>query len=460
MSLDSDALRIAAAGIRGVAPAAAVRRTLSRTGRTIRVGSHALTIGSAGRIHLLAVGKAAGAMIDAAATVLGTDHEGLAITPRGYPGPRRGLPVVFGDHPVPGRGSFRAGRALLAYVRATAPTDGVIFLISGGGSAVVESPTASLQASDIVETTQLLLASGAPIGTMNTIRRHLSAIKGGQLALATSARSIATIALSDVVGDPPADIASGPTVGDPSTFEDALQGVRRYRMASQLPRRALRHLTEGCAGRIPETPKPGDPRLRGAHFVLGATNRRALEGAARAAHGLGYRSRVLSTTVTGETQPVARRFATTLVRTSARAPGRKVAILSGGETTVTLGPNPGKGGRNQEFALAAAPILDGATALVLSIGTDGVDGPTDAAGGWVDGATANSALRRHIDLAAALRRHAAYEPLARLGSLVRTGPTGTNVMDLHVGLALTPGRPGTAGNSRPSAAPSNRRRRS
>ncbi len=460
MSLASDARAIALAGIRAVRPDIAVRRVLMCRGPRIRVGTHALRVGPAGRVHLVAMGKAAGAMIDAAAAIVGRNALGLAIPPRGYPAPRSVLPVVYGEHPVPGPGSFRAGRLLLDYVRATDRSDAVLYLISGGGSAVAELPVPPLTRSDLSGTTERLLASGAPIGAMNAIRRHLSAIKGGRLALATTAPSRGTVAISDVVGDSPADIASGPTVADPSTFGDALKVVRRYRLSSRLPPKVLRHLRDGAAGRIPETPKSTERRLRGDAFVLAATNRTALSGAAQAARERGYRPQVLSSPLTGETQPVARRFATRLVRSIAPSRPRKVALLAGGETTVTLGPHPGRGGRNQEFAIAAARVLEGRGALVLSIGTDGIDGPTDAAGGWTDGGTAAMAGRQGIDLTEALRRHAAYDALEGLGRLVRTGPTGTNVMDLHVGLGVRGRGRSTAGSSPQSAAPSSRRRRS
>ena len=460
MTLVSDALAIASAGIRAVDPGRAVRKNLARTAHGFRVGDRPLAPGPGGELRVVAIGKAAAAMVDMAAQIVRGPVSALAATPRGYPSPHREVPVVFGDHPVPRGGSFRAGAAVLEFVRSARPVDAVLFLISGGGSATVEVPAAGLTPSEVRRVTELLLASGAAIGEMNAVRRHLSALKGGRLAEASPARSFATLALSDVVGDPPSDIASGPTVPDPSTFADALRVVRRYRITDRLPSGVLHHLREGARGRVPETPKFSDRRLVRAPFVLAATNRTALDAADREARRRGYASRVLSSRVTGETQPVARKFARTLLRLAARSQGRPLGVLSGGETTVTLGRRSGRGGRNQEFALAAAEEIAGSNALVLSIGTDGVDGPTDAAGGWVDGATVARSRARRIDLAAALRSHASYPALVRLGELVRTGPTGTNVMDLHLGL-WAPSRalsPGTAGSSRPGGAPSSRRR--
>ena len=457
MPLASDALRIARAGIRAVAPRPAVRRTLVLRRGSAYLGGHALPTGPGGRVVVLAIGKAAAAMADAATGVLGPDVEGLVVTPRGYPRPGGGLPVRYGEHPVPGPGSYRAGRELLRVAAATEPRDVAVFLISGGGSAAAEAPAPGLSPVDLTSTTERLLSSGAPIGAMNAIRRHLSAIKGGQLARATVAGRFGTVAISDVVGDPAEDIASGPTVGDPSTYADALRGIRRYQLGARLRPRVLEHLRRGRAGAIAETPKPADRRFRGAPFQVAASNRTAQLAAGAAARRLGYQLRVAARPVVGETQPAARRFAAALVRTPPGRAGR-LALIGGGETTVTLGPRPGRGGRNQEFALAASAILRGLPALVLSIGTDGIDGPTDAAGGWVDGRTYARARAARIDLGEVLLRHAAYDALRALGGLVVTGPTGTNVTDLHVGLRITSVRRGTARSSPPSAAPSSRRR--
>jgi hydroxypyruvate reductase len=458
MTLASDAERIFRAGVAAVAPARAVRANLRRRGTTVRVGTHPLHVGPGGTVRIVAIGKAAGAMGDAAARAVGPSCEAMAVTPRGYPGSRAGVPVLFGEHPVPGPGSFRAGRALLRFVGAAGPDDVLLFLVSGGGSAVAEVPAGAVAPTEFSRTTELLLASGAPIDAMNAVRRHLSQVKGGQLAAATdSPIPFATLALSDVVGDAPEDIASGPTVPDPSTFRDAVTVVRRYRLGRRLPRRVTHHLSEGAQGRLPETPKPGDPRFRAAPFVLIGSNLRAVRAAAHAAWAIGYRAEVVDRPIVGETRPAALRFARRLLGGRPTPPR---ALIAGGETTVTLGPRPGRGGRNQEFALGCARALAGRNALVLSAGTDGIDGPTDAAGGWVDGATENRGPRVGVDIPRALARHAAYDALERLGSLLRTGSTGTNVMDLHVGLVGPAVSRGTAGSAPRGAAPSSRRRRS
>ena len=399
-----------------------------------------------GSVRTVAIGKAAAAMSAAAAEALGERFDGGVAVLRepGAPVPPN-VEVHLGSHPVPTGASFRAGTAVLEFVARLEPLDRVVFLISGGGSSLAEAPAEGIGLSAVRRTTEALLASGAPIQGLNVIRRHLSALKGGRLGAATRAARWVTLAISDVVGDRPEEIASGPTVADPSTFAEARAALEEYRLLDRVPEEVLRHLEDGVAGRHSETVKPGDRRLSGGLFRLVATNRLALEGAAREAAVRGYRSTLTSSHLTGETAPVAREFARKVARLRSRAP---VAVLAGGETTVTLTEHSGRGGRNQEFALAAAPLLDGAAGrLVLSLGTDGVDGPTDAAGGWVDDRTMATARTKGIDVGTQLARHDAYPTLEALGGLVRTGPTGTNVMDLHVGLV----RPVRSSSVRPPA---------
>jgi glycerate 2-kinase len=433
MTLASDARAILRAGVGAADPVRAVRSVVRRRSNGLSVGGHPLVPGRGGQVRVVGLGKAAAAMADAAAALIGPDVTGLVAVPRGYPAPRSAVRVVWGDHPIPSAASLAAGRALLRAVEDADPVDRILFVISGGGSAAAEVPTSPLSIRAVARTTELLLASGAPIQSMNAVRRHLSEVKGGRLGKAAPPRGFATVAISDVVGDSPDDVASGPTVPDPTTFRDALRVVDRWELRTRLPRPVLRHLLGGSRGRSRETPKPNDPAFRGTVFRFGATNRTALRAAAHAAGRLGYTSRLVRSAIVGDSQGAARRFAAELVRGSRRRP---FALLAGGETTVRLGPNPGKGGRNQEFVLAAAAVLAGRPGrLVMSAGSDGIDGPTDAAGGWVDSSTLARAEARGVRIPESLRRHASYDALARLGALLRTGPTGTNVMDLHIGLA-------------------------
>ena len=455
MTLASDARKIFRAGLLAVAPERAVRRNLRRVGRTIRVGGRSLRLPTHGTVRVVAIGKAAGPMADAAVAAVRPVDSAIVVTPHGYPRPRGRFRVVYGEHPVPGRGSFRAGRALLEFVRESGPRDVVLFLISGGGSAVAESPVDPLSPSDISRTTELLLASGAPIGAMNAIRRHLSRIKGGRLAEATGEARFATLTLSDVVGDVPEDIASGPTVADPTTFRDALTAVRKYDLEPRLPRTVVDHLESGGRGRVPETPKPQDARFRAAPFVLVGSNALALRASSRAARALGYRPELVHRPITGDTGSAATRFARRLLE---GAGDTRRALVGGGETTVRLGSRPGRGGRNLEFALRTARGIAGRPAVILSAGTDGIDGPTDAAGGWVDGGSWGRSRALGVDIPAALAHHASYEALERLGALLKTGPTGTNVMDLHIGLIEPMLIPSREGRRRRGGVPSNRRR--
>lgn len=462
MTLASDARAIARAGVREVDPARAVARAVRSRGDSLYLDGLRVEGARPGRVRLVAVGKAASAMYDSAHRALGRfSGGGWAVVHEGYAPPRAPARVLFGEHPVPGAGSFAAGSALLAFVGGLTPDDTLLFLISGGGSALAEAPQPGVDPEDVAEATRTLLASGAPIQSMNAIRRHLSAIKGGRLAAASAAGRSVTLALSDVVGDRPCEIASGPTVPDPTTYRDAEQAVERYRLKERLPASIVRHLREGASGRVPETPKEGDPRLARGRFHLVATNRVAVEAALREARRRGYRSEILSSEIVGETRDVARVLGALLAEVARTAPPSRRCLLSGGETTVTLGPGAGRGGRNQEFALAIAPVIDGLPgAYALSIGTDGIDGPTDAAGGAVDGRTMARARALGRDVEAALERHAAYDALEALGGLVRTGPTGTNVMDLHVLLCARPATSSTGGSSRRGGVRASRRRRS
>jgi hydroxypyruvate reductase/glycerate 2-kinase len=330
-------------------------------------------------------------------------------------------------------------RVMLDLLRAAGPDDLALCLLSGGGSALLPAPADGVTLADKQQVTRLLHACGATIGEMNCVRKHLSAVKGGRLAEAflgdgAAGRSLWTFVLSDVIGDPLDVIASGPTVPDPTTFADARAVLARYDLTDRVPPAVRDRLERGVAGAIPETLKVLPPAARA--VVLG-NNARALAAAGRHAEGLGYRVIDLGAFVEGETRHVATAVAG-VVR-SIRADGRPVAppacVLCGGETTVTLPRGHGRGGRNQEFVLAAAVQLGAGglrDAAVLSGGTDGEDGPTDAAGAVADAGTLARAAALGLDPAASLERHDAYPFFAATGGLLRTGLTGTNVMDVRV----------------------------
>jgi hydroxypyruvate reductase len=325
-------------------------------------------------------------------------------------------------------------QGILDCLRGLAPADLVLVLISGGGSALTPAPVPGVTLEEKQALTKALLACGADIREMNTLRKHISRIKGGQLARAAAPARVVTLILSDIVGDPLDAIASGPTVPDPTTYADALAILDKYKLRAAVPASIRAHLEAGAAGRHPETPKPSDPAFAKVQHVMVASNIQALRAAETEARRLGFRPLILSSFVEGETREVARMHAALALE--ARSSGLPLAppacFITGGETTVTL-RGKGKGGRNQEFALAAAFDIAGLeNVVVLSGGTDGTDGPTDAAGAVSDGETIARARALGLNPRAALDENDAYPFFAALGDLVITGPTRTNVMDVRL----------------------------
>jgi hydroxypyruvate reductase len=312
------------------------------------------------------------------------------------------------------------------------PADLVIALLSGGGSALLENPAAGLTLADLQRTTDLLLRSGAAIGEVNAVRKHLSAVKGGGLARRAAPARLVALVLSDVVGSPLDVIASGPTVPDLTTFRDASTVIERYDLWSALPERVVARLQAGLAGAVPETPKPDDPVFSRVQTAVVGSNAHAARAAAARATEMGFHVQVLSTYVEGEAREVGRVLAALAreIDASGQPLPRPACLVLGGETTVTV-RGEGRGGRNQEVALGCAPGVAGlADVLVLSAATDGGDGPTDAAGAWVDGTTALRARALGLDVDAFLARNDSYAFFAALGDLLIIGPTLTNVNDL------------------------------
>jgi hydroxypyruvate reductase len=343
----------------------------------------------------------------------------------------RDVATGSGGHPVPDDASVEAGRRALAVADAArARGEWLVVLLSGGASAMLEVPADGLTIDDLAATTRLLLSSGLPIARMNAVRKHVSTVKGGLIG-ARAERAV-TYALSDVhapVEDDPSVIGSGPTVADGSTFQDALDALAEARLAERVPRAVREWLIAGARGAHPETPRPGDPRLAASRFVVAGNRRTVIEAAAVEAKRRGYPVTTIAAPIVGE----ARDAAVSFVRYAAGG-ARPAAIVGGGETTVTL-PAKGAppGGRTQEFALAAAhALVPLAPAVLLSAGTDGIDGRTDAAGGFADDTTVRRAAQAGLDLRSALAEHASYGALARLDDLLITGPTGTNLGDVQV----------------------------
>jgi glycerate 2-kinase len=391
---------------------------------------------------VIAVGKAALPMLRGCAGAVGVPvrHE-LAIGPSGQMGPSEtiagGGEWHGAGHPLPNEDSVAAARRALEVAAGVTADDLLLVLLSGGGSALMALPTEDLTLADKQRAVRMLMEQGADIHELNTVRKHLSAIKGGQLAVAARG-SILTLAISDVVGDDLSVIASGPTVADASTFGDAVGVLSRRGGDGLYPAAVVQRLRRGARGEIRETPKPGDPRLTRSNALVIGPQRGAIEGARRAAESLGYRVYVVPDPVTGEAR-VAGAGHVRHVATAVRSLGRPACVISSGETTVNV-VGAGRGGRNQEFACAmAGSIGQLGEAAAASIGTDGIDGPTDAAGAIIDSTT----LRRAAAAGAAdpelyLRENNTYAFFDRLGDLIRTGPTGTNVGDLQVVLVAQP----------------------
>ncbi|HLY21953.1 MAG TPA: glycerate kinase [bacterium] len=412
---------------------AATARAIAPADTGVRIGGRTYPLRERAKVIVVGAGKASAAMVRAAEGALGPRiTAGLVTTAHGHrDGPSR-ITVKEASHPVPDAAGEAAAREMLALVHGLGPDDLVLCLLSGGGSALLPLPREGLTLADMAETTNLLLRSGADIVEMNTVRRHLSAIAGGQLARAAAPARVVTLAISDVIGSPPEAMASGPTVADPSTFADALAVLNRYGITTRVPAGARRVLEQGDLGAIPETPKPGDAAFREGAMTVIADNLTAARAAAEAARAAGFHTLLLSTYLEGEARHAGRilaGIARQIAATGDPAP-RPACVVCGGETTVTV-TGSGRGGRNQELALAGAAAMDGlGNVLLVGFATDGRDGPTDAAGAAVDGTTAARAQRAGLDPGRHLRDNNAYPLLDAVGDLIRTGPTGTNVADL------------------------------
>ena len=400
--LRQDADAIIRAAIAAVLPDEAVRRALK--------GRH-----FPGRVLLVAAGKAAWQMARAAVEALGPVDAGVVVTKYGHvQGQLPGVICYEAGHPVPDENSFRATRAALDLVAGAKETDTVLFLLSGGGSALFEKPL--IPGGELQDITQQLLACGADIVEMNTIRKRLSAVKGGRFALACAPARVYSIVLSDILGDPLDMIASGPAVPDRSTCAQAQAIAETYGLR-------LSGAARACLQQ--ETPKA----LDNVETHITGSVRELCAAAAAACGQLGYQPVLLTDHLDCEARE-AGRFLADIARTHAGR-GQKAAYLAGGETVVRL-TGHGLGGRNQELALAAAPGLAGLPAAVFSVGSDGTDGPTDAAGGYVDGDTAAALAARGLDAGAVLADNDAYHALQAVDGLIVTGPTGTNVNDVAV----------------------------
>jgi hydroxypyruvate reductase len=429
--LRAAAQQIFSAALGAVDPARAVRPALERLRDELAADARVLVVGA---------GKATAPMAQAADEILGKRIQAGAINVKyghglsGTDAPLARIECRECGHPVPDRAGVEGAARIAEIAGSAGPNDVVICLISGGASALMPLPSPPVTLEEKRETTRLLLACGASIDEMNAVRKHLSDIKGGRLARLAQPARVVSLILSDVVGDRLDVIGSGPTAPDPTTFAEARGVLEGRGVWDKLPESVRRHISDARD----ESPKPGDPIFNRVENHIVASNRLALAAAAERARALGFQPLILTTSIEGEAAQVARVLAAILreVRVSGHPLPAPACILSGGETTVTLSAGHGQGGRNQELALAAARDIAGLkNVLLASFATDGTDGPTDAAGAWVDGETVRRAAAEGLDPADALRRNDAYPFFGALRDLIQTGPTKTNVMDIHLLLA-------------------------
>ncbi|MBI5879820.1 MAG: DUF4147 domain-containing protein [Chloroflexi bacterium] len=435
MTSTSDARAIFDAALAAADSYAAVSRSLRLDGDTLVVGPHRLALPADGRIFVVGAGKASARMTRAAEAALGSRIAGGVIAVKdGHLVPTGRVEVRAAGHPLPDARSLAAGQAMLDQVSNRSARDVVLCLLSGGGSALMEALGDGLSLDDLRAVTRGIMLGGATIVELNAVRKHLSLLKGGQLARRARPARVAALILSDVVGDDLSSIASGPTTADPSTFSDALDIVRRYGLDQQPDAKAVtRYLTRGAAGELPDTPKPGDPLFDGVCNVVVGSNRLAIDAAAAHAASLGYHTEVLTTYLQGEAREAGRVLAgIARERTERRASGERWCLLAGGETTVTV-RGRGRGGRNHEMALAAALALDGVPGVtMLCAATDGGDGTSDAAGAICDGETLRRARARGLRAQAMLDDNDSHAFFAALDGQVQPGPTLTNVNDVAI----------------------------
>lgn len=419
-------------------PDSAMERLIAVKGNRLLVDKVPYDLSAYKRIVGVGAGKASAHMAVALERLLGNRLEGgLVVVKEGYRAHTAKIAIVEAGHPLPDQRGVRATRQIMQRVQSLTKTDLLIVLLSGGASSLLCAPAPGLTLQDKRRTTTLLLRSGATIQEVNTVRKHLSAIKGGQLTGTTPA-TVLTITLSDVIGDNLAAIGSGPTVPDPSTFQEAKEILTRYGTWSKLPDSVQRHVTEGLRNKIPETVKPAHRKiLRHRHLVL-ADNHDAQQGAAQAAKQLHLKPVLFPIPLQGEAKEIGSilgGMAKDLVA-SGNPVHPPACLIAGGEPTVTV-TGKGKGGRVQECVMAAAEDVAGLRKVfVAGFGTDGTDGPTDAAGAVVDGQTCNRARRMGVDLGKMLGAHDSYAFFKHAGGHIMTGPTRTNVNDIYLIIAL------------------------
>jgi hydroxypyruvate reductase len=437
--LRSDIREIFDCGLKAADSGETIRRAIVLRDDRLNVGDRVFDLRRYKRIFCVGAGKASAAMAQSLEKILeGRIAEGTVITKYGHGLSLNRISICEASHPVPDEAGIKGTKDILKLLEKCGEEDLVFCLISGGGSALMPLPAVGLSLADKEATTKELLKCGATIHEINTIRKHISGVKGGRLARAAYPATLVTLILSDVIGDNLDVIASGPTVPDRSTFAESLKIMEKYNITERVPSKVFEYLLRGKEGNEPETPKAGDPVFDKSYPVIVGSSRLSLNAAREKALKLGYHTMILSSYVEGETRDVARVHAAIIkeILATGNPLKRPACVISGGETTVTI-RGDGVGGRNMEFVLAAAMDIDGMSGVtVLSGGTDGTDGPTDSAGAVADGNTVRRAEERGYRAEECLRRNDSYNFFKNIDDLLITGPTMTNVMDLRIILVV------------------------
>ena len=431
----SNAVKIFQKGLQAVEPGSAIKRSCKRKNDHLVIGNKKYNLSKIKNIFVTGAGKATAPMAAAIEDIIGENiTHGIINVKYGHTANLNSIRLIEAGHPVPDKNGMKGADEILNLAAGAKKNDLVLCLISGGGSALLVLPAEGITLKDKQDTIKILLSCGATIHEINTIRKHISKIKGGRLAKAAYPARMLSLILSDVVGDDLDVIASGPSVPDPSTFEESLKIFKKYKITKNIPKAVVSHMKKGASGKVPETPKEGNRIFKNTYNLVIAGNMEAITAARQESNKMGYNTLVLSSMIEGETRDVAKvhtAIAKEILRTGIPIPP-PACILSGGETTVNI-TGSGLGGRNQEFVLAAAiDIAERKNIVVLSGGTDGGDGPTDAAGAMADTNTLKRAESMGLNPLNFLLNNDSYHFFKRLDDLLITGPTNTNVMDLRI----------------------------
>ncbi len=440
-SKNKDILAIIDSAISAANPQKRIKEVIHLQKNRLTIEKQAYNLDLYENIYVIGAGKAACSMALAVEDVLGDRiTSGIVVTKYGHKTKNLSkIEIIEAGHPIPDESGIKGAERIISLLKNIKRGDLIIILLSGGASSLLPAPNENISLSDKKIVTGLLLKSGASIDEINAVRKHISRLKGGQLASLIYPAEAVCLILSDVIGDRLDVIASGPTVPDGSTFKNVVDILKKYSIWNNTPRPVINYLLKGLKGEIAETPKAGNPAFKRISNIIIGNNKSAVAAAEKKAKELGYHTMVLSTFIEGEAREIGKVFGAIAkeIAEFERPLKRKACIIAGGETTVTV-KGKGKGGRCQEFALSAALMINGIKeASVAGIGTDGTDGPTDAAGAIADGTTIERAHKMGMDVKAYIENNDSYSLFKKLGDLIITGPTNTNVNDLYITLVFS-----------------------